>query len=202
MVSNPWKPKKQVAAPATTPVNPNGKNPPAPALSRILGSISSGLICQLWKSTWKHDKQIVQNWHLFTLKEYNEKYISPLKQPHVMTYNTIVKLHNVKMLLKRVDSLTPKVKTARNVIKRVIENLKVKRKFIEDRHLSTLRLDRRRKDREKLPNSLRSCSNARGNKSASDCPAIGRRSHYIHELHYSYLKEIKRNQIIIMRKNR
>ena len=50
MVSNPWKPKKQVAAPAMIPLKPKGKNPPDPALSRILGSISSGLICQLWKS--------------------------------------------------------------------------------------------------------------------------------------------------------
>ena len=121
MVSNPWKPKKQVAAPATTPVNPNGKNPPAPALSRILGSISSGLICQLWKSTRIRDKQIGSELTSFYVKRIQWKYISPLKQPHVMTYNTIVKLHNVKMLLKRVDSLTPKVKTARNVIKRVIE---------------------------------------------------------------------------------
>lgn len=31
-----------------------------------------------------------------------------------MTYSTIVKLHKVKMLLNRVDSLTPMVKTAIN----------------------------------------------------------------------------------------
>lgn len=52
MVSNPWKPKKQVAAPAMMPLNPKGKKPPDPAFSRMVGSsISSGLICQLWKST-------------------------------------------------------------------------------------------------------------------------------------------------------
>lgn len=39
-------------------------------------------------------------------------YAVPLKHPQMMTYETIHKLHIVKMLLKRVDSLTPKVKMA------------------------------------------------------------------------------------------
>lgn len=92
------------------PLNPKGKKPPDPAFSRMVGSsISSGLICQLWKST-----VLGKRYQLFTcyFRVVESNYAVPLKHPQMMTYETIHKLHIVKMLLKRVDSLTPKVKMA------------------------------------------------------------------------------------------
>lgn len=50
MVSNPWKPKKQLAAPVTTPDIPNGMNPPVPHLERRLGGTSSIVMFQLCMS--------------------------------------------------------------------------------------------------------------------------------------------------------
>ena len=50
----------------------------------------------------------------------------PLKHPQMMTYETIHKLHIVKMLLKRVDSLTPKVKMASAKISETATHLQLK----------------------------------------------------------------------------
>ena len=60
ITSNPWKPKKQVAAPLTTPLNPNGRNPPDPAAARYSSAISSSWMFQLWVSTVENNQSIHQ----------------------------------------------------------------------------------------------------------------------------------------------